>query len=115
ALGGRLVHLQRVLEVEQLQDADAIVDETVERRQQRRAAQEVAVQIRGIEAPLALDAFDYGGLTGLADVDRLHRHRSGFRSGDAERGQPALVLPTPGLLDGRDGEVGRVDALGEVP
>jgi len=34
AFGRRLVHLQRVLEVEDLLCADAVVDEPVERRQQ---------------------------------------------------------------------------------
>src|SRR6478736_3786536 len=37
ALGRRLVHLERVLEVEQLLGAAAVVDEPVERRQERRA------------------------------------------------------------------------------
>jgi hypothetical protein len=38
ALGGRLVHLEGVLEVEELLCPFAVVDQPVERRQQRRAA-----------------------------------------------------------------------------
>src|ERR1051325_10673160 len=44
ALGRRLVHLERVFEVEELLRADAVVDETVERRQERRPALEVGLE-----------------------------------------------------------------------
>jgi hypothetical protein len=75
ALGGGLVHLERVLEVEELLGADAVVDEPVERRQERRAALEVVPEVRGIDSPFALHALDLGRLAGVADVCRLHRHR----------------------------------------
>ena len=44
ALGRGLVHLERVLVVEQLLGADAVVDEPVERRQQRRAPLELLAE-----------------------------------------------------------------------
>ena len=50
-LGGRLVHLERVLEVEQLLGADTVVDEPVERRQQSRASLEVVDEVRRVDAP----------------------------------------------------------------
>ena len=115
ALGRGLVHLERVLEVEQLLGADAIVDEPVERRQQRRTAFEAIAERSRVDAPLALDTLDDGRLAGVTDVDRLHRHGPGFLPGDAERGEPPLVLAPLGVLDRRDGDVGRVDALGQVP
>ena len=73
ALGGGLVHLEGVLEVEQLEGSDAVVDEPVERRQQRRPALEVAAEQRRVDAPLSLHALDHGRLAGLAHVGRLAR------------------------------------------
>src|SRR4051794_41943550 len=61
-LRGRLVHLEDVLEAEELRRARAVVDQAVERRQQRGAAGERSRERRGIEAPLARDAVDDGGL-----------------------------------------------------
>ena len=72
-------------------------------------------ELRRVDAPLALHALDHRGLAGLADVDRLHRHRPRLRPGDAERGEPALVLEPLGFLDGWDDRVGGIDALRHVP
>jgi hypothetical protein len=69
----------------------------------------------GSNAPLALDALDHGRLAGLADVDRLDRHLRALPPGDAERGEPSLVLHAACLVSRRDDDVGRVDALGQVP
>ena len=115
ALGRRLVHLERVLELEQLLGPHAIVDEPVEGRQQRRPSPEAVVQVRRVDAPLALHALDDGRLPRLADVDRLHRHRPRLRPRDAEGREPALVPDPLRLLDRRDLDVGRIDALGQVP
>ncbi len=115
ALRGRLVHLERVLELEQLLGPHAIVDEPVEGRQQRGPALEAVVQVRRVDAPLALHALDDGGLARLADVDRLHRHRPPLRPRDAERCEPALVPDPLRLLDRGDLDVSRIDALGQVP
>ena len=83
ALGRGLVHLEGVLELEQLLRAAPVVDEPVERRQQRRASLEVGAERGGVDAPLALHALDHGRLPGLADVDRLDRHGGGLLPGDA--------------------------------
>src|SRR6185437_7106598 len=83
ALRGRLVHLQLVLVLEDVKRADPVVYQAVERREQRRAARKgpvgVSVQVRRVDAPLALDALDLGGLAdGLADDAGLHiRLRAG--------------------------------------
>src|SRR4029079_6644928 len=66
------------------------------------------------DPPLALDPVDDRRVTGLADVNRLHRHRPGLRAGDPERAEAPLVLCALRLLDRRDGDRG-VDPLGEVP
>ena len=78
------------------------MDEPVERRQQRRPSLEVVREGGGVDAPLALHALDHGGLAGLTDVDRLDPHRPSLLPGDAERGEPPLVLSALGLLDRRD-------------
>src|SRR4051794_41887066 len=65
-LRGRLVHLEDVLEAEEVGRARAVVDQAVERRQQRGAAGERAPERRGIDAPLARDALDDGGRAGGA-------------------------------------------------
>ena len=110
-----LVHLEHVLEVEELDRTDAVVDEPVERREERGAALERPRERLGVDPPLPADALDDRGLARVADVDGLHRHRPGRRARDAHRPQPALVASPQGLV-GRDRlEVGRVDALGEVP
>ena len=85
ALGRGLVHLEGVLELEQLLRAAPVVDEPVERRQQRRPSLEVGARAAsGVDAPLALHALDHGRLPGLADVDRLDRHLGGLLPGDAQ-------------------------------
>ena len=110
-----LVHLEGVLELEQLLGASPVVDEPVERREERRPPLEVVAERTGIDAPLALHALDDGGLAGLADVDRLDRHGRRLLAGDAERGEPALVLRAVCLVHRRDDDAGGVDPLRQVP
>jgi hypothetical protein len=97
--------------------AGPVVDEPVERRQQRRPPFERLgfAQHGWVDPPFALRALDHGRFTGVADVDRLDRHRGGLLPGDAERGAPPLVLDPGRLLDRRNDDVGRVHVLGEVP
>nr|WP_069111783.1 hypothetical protein [Jiangella alba] len=64
ALRDRLEHLQLVVELEQLGHAPAVVDEAVERRQQRRPPGERPAELGGIDPPGAPDAVDDGGLAG---------------------------------------------------
>ncbi len=113
--GGGLVHLQRVLEAEQLQRPAAVVHEPVERGQQRRPAGPRAVELVGVDPPLPRHALHHRGLAGLAHVVGLHRGLVGPRPGDAERPQPAPVPFALGLLERHHLDVGRVDPLGEVP
>ena len=114
ALGRGLVHLELVVEVEQLEGALAVVDEPVERRQQRGAPRERTTQQRRVDAPLAFHAVDDGGLTHLAHIPRFHRALQRAGSGDAERAEPPLVARALRLLEGDDRTVG-VDARREVP
>ena len=115
ALGRRLVHLERVLEVEQLLGAAAVVDEPVERGQEHRAPFEATLEQRRVDAPLALHTRDDRRLAHLADVPRLHGHLRRLRPRDTERREPPLVLRPLGRLDGRNDDIGRVDALRQVP
>ena len=70
----------------------------------------------GVDAPLALGALDHGRLAGLADVDRLDRHRRSSSAGRCRARRAAARSSTRRrLLDRRDDDVGRVDALGQVP
>jgi hypothetical protein len=110
-----LVHLEDVLEAEEVGRPGPVVDQAVERGQQRRAARERAVERRGVHPPGPGDALDDGGLARIADVDRLHRHRGALRTGDPERAQAALVADGESLLARDDRRAGRVHALGEVP
>ena len=48
-------------------------------------------------------------------MDRLERHLRPLRPRDPERAQPPLVLGPLGFLDRRNLDVGRVDALREIP
>jgi hypothetical protein len=52
------LYISCVLEVEQLDRTGAVVDEPVERRQQRGSALEVAVEQGRVDAPLTLRPFD---------------------------------------------------------
>src|SRR5205085_4877811 len=115
ALRGRLVHLERVLELEDLLGPNAIVDEPVERRQQRGSPLEAVAEIPRVDAPLAFHSLDDGRLAGLADVDRLHRHRSRLRPRDSERREPPLILQALRLLGRWDLDTGRIDALRQIP
>jgi hypothetical protein len=76
---------------------------------------EILAERVGVDPPLALGAFDHGRLAGLADVDRLDRHRRALRPGDSERPQPPLIFGPAGLVDGRNRHVGRIHPLGQVP
>jgi hypothetical protein len=115
ALRRRLVHLQHVLEAEQIRRPRPIVDEAVEGREQRRAAGERPVERLGIDAPPARDALDHRGLARVADVDGLHRHRRAPRPRDPERAQAPRVADRQRLLARDDRGVRWVDALREVP
>ena len=87
----RLVHLEHVLEVEQVLGPLTVVHQAVERREQRRAPGEGTVERLGVHPPLARGALHHRGLTRLADVRRLHGLCRGGRPGDAERPQAPRV------------------------
>ena len=117
ALDRWLVHLQQVVELEDLGQPLAVLDEPVEGREQRRTT---VVRRRGgveqgrVDPPGAADALDDGGLTRLAHTVLLTRRRRRPGTRDAERGQPPPVDDAARLLDVGDRVVG-VDPLGEVP
>jgi hypothetical protein len=111
----RLVHLQDVLDVEELQGPAAVVHQPVERREQRGAAGERPTDRLRVHAPLPGRALDDRRLTGVADVGRLDRMGRGGRPGQAERPQaPGVPLPH-GVVEGQSDDVRRVDPSGQVP
>ncbi len=112
--GGGLVHLQLVVEPEQVLGARAVVDEAVERGQQGRAPGEGLAELGRVDPPDSLGALDGGGLPGVADGGRLDRVFRALGAGEAEGAQAALVADPAGLL-GRDHRVVGVDAFGQVP
>ena len=114
-LRGGLVHLERVVELEQLERPRPVVDEPVEGREKRCASLEVVAERRGVDAPLALRPLDHRRLACLPHVDRLDRHRGGLAACDPEGGEPPFVHRPPRLVGRRDDDVRRVDALGDVP
>ena len=83
ALGRGLVHLELVVEAEQLERALAIVHQPVERRQQRGAPRERTTEQRRVDAPLALHAVDDRGLS-------PPRRRPTAPPGPAARGTRAM-------------------------
>ena len=113
-LRGGLVHLELVVEAEQLQRALAVEHEPVERGEESRAAAERLTELAGVDPPGALDALDdrrLPGGPGAADILEDLGHR---RPRHAERGQPALVPDPQRFLERHCGRVG-VDPLGEIP
>ena len=108
--GGRLVHLELVVELEQLGEPLAVEDQPVERRQQRGAAPERLVEPREllrVDPPGAAHALDERRLPGIRDGAGLAAgHRGAAGAGDAERGEPSAVALGPGLLE-RHREEGR--------
>ena len=84
ALVDGFVHLQRVLELEQIDHACAVVDQAVEGRQQRGPSLEWQPQLFGVHPPLAGHALDDGRLARVAHVDRLDRGLRAARSSDAQ-------------------------------
>src|SRR4051812_29944347 len=83
-LRSRLVHLERVLELEELLRAAPVVDQPVEGRQQRCPTLELLSEGGRVDSPLASRALDDRGLARVADEDRLDRHHRRFRTRDAE-------------------------------
>src|SRR5260370_31345154 len=80
-----------VVEFEQLDGALAVVDEPVERRQQRRAPGERLAQQTWIDPPRALDALDDGLLASPAHVPGLGRAPWSPGARDAHGAPPPLV------------------------
>ena len=92
----------------------AVVDEAVERRQQRRAAGEGLVERGGVRPPLPLQSVDRHGYAGVPHRDLLTREDGCLGAGYAERPESSLLPAPPGLVGGKGLEVG-VDAVGDVP
>src|SRR5258708_33426144 len=103
-----------VVEFEQLDGALAVVDEPVERRQQRRAPGERLAQQTWIDPPRALDALDDGLFASLAHVHGLDRALWSPGAGDAQGAQPPLVADGQRLARGDD-RASRRDASGQGP
>jgi hypothetical protein len=115
SLGLRLVHLQHVLEAEQVDGAGAVVDPAVERRQQRCAPFEGPSERFGIHAPRARDALDDRGLARVA-------HNSGFDGDgdsrgarDPQRPQTSFITDPASFVRRDDGRIRRVNPLGQIP
>jgi hypothetical protein len=110
-----LVHLEDVLEAEELLGADPVVDEPVKRRQQCRATRERQPGVCRVDPPRALEAVDDGLLAGGAGVRLLTRMDRARGPGDAQRLEAALLAKAARRLEIHRRQVGWVDALGEVP
>src|SRR6266511_2965506 len=76
ALRLRHVHLQDVLETEQLKRAPAVVNQAVERGQQRGTPGERLADRRGVDPPCTARTLDLCRLTGLADHRRAGMPRA---------------------------------------
>ena len=88
SLGRGLVHLQLVLEVEQLLCADAVVDQPVERRQQCGTTLELLTERRWVDHPAARRPLDLGRLSlDLLEV-ALPGHADHLRAGNAQSAHP---------------------------
>ena len=111
----RLVHLQVVLEVEQLLGSDAVVDQAIERRQQCRAPLERLTDGRRVDHPAARGSLDLGGLSGDLFVVPFPRDTDHLGPGDAECAQSSRCHDAAGLVQRDDLGDGGVDALGEIP
>ena len=115
ALGGRLVHLEVVVELEDLGHPLAVVQQPVERREQRGPAGEGLPELRRVDPPLPAHALD---------DRRLARPRRRRAARPGTRGPRARAMPrAPRRRSSRSRRasseprhrVVRVDAGGEVP
>ena len=98
ALRGRLVHLQDVVELEELAHPPAVGEEPVERREQRRAAVEGRSELGRVDPPRPAHTLDHGGLPRLAHVDGLGEDVVAFVVGEstlvlANLGDAPVALP----------------------
>ena len=104
-----------VIEVEQLNQPRAVVDQSVDRREQRRAAAEGrVVEVDRVNPPLAFDALDNGWFAHLADVHWFDWRFGSACPRDAERAQAQLISGATRLAGGHDRIVG-IDPFSEVP
>ena len=110
-----LVHLERVLEVEQLQGPAPIVGQAVERGEDGRPALERLADRLGVHPPFAADTVDGCGLTRFPDEGRLDRGGRAHCSRDAQRPQPAVVAHADRIVGRDDGDIDGIDPLGKVP
>ena len=115
ALRLRLVHLELVVELEQLRHPLAVENQAVERGQQRDATRErLVVEVGRIDAPGASDAVDDRFLADVADVVALAGGDRRARARDAERPKPTLATDAVGVSECDRDFVG-IDPFGEVP
>src|SRR5665647_1513280 len=117
ALRGWLVHLERVVVLEDLREPLPVEHQAVERRQQRRATLERlvhSIKLRRVDLPRPSYALDGRLYAHRADVVGLDRRLDRLRSGDTERGEPTAVAFAGGLGEGYGRDVG-VDAFRQVP
>jgi hypothetical protein len=90
------------------------VYQPVEGGQQRGSPRERLAELRRVDSPLAFDAFDDGGLAGLANVDRFDRTFRSPGAGDAQGSQPPFVADATRLACGDHRVIG-VDPCRQVP
>ena len=109
------VHLEDELEAEELLSSHPVMDEPVERAEQRRPPLQLRqVEVCRVDPPGARHPVDLGGLTGTSGIGILARHDGAGGPGDAEGAEPAFVAVRDGLVQRERRQPGRVDALGEV-
>lgn len=103
--GGRLVHLELVVELEQLGHPFAVEDQAVQRREPCGATLELVVELRRVDPPDARNPLNDSGFARAAD---------GTGPRDAEGPEQAFVSQVHSVL-GRNDVVVREDPVGEVP
>ncbi len=97
----RLVHLQRVVEAQQIGHPLAVLQQYVERGEQRGAVGLGTLERResvGVDPPPSTHAFDHDGFARLAGTDRLPLLIRSAGAGDAECTQTAAVALGLGFL-----------------
>ncbi len=118
AAGGlRLVHLELVVELEQLAHPLAVEDEPVQRGQQRGAPHErlaQTVELVRVDLPRPAHTLHDGHLAHRTDIVRLTRSLHGLGASHPECGQPAPSPLGQRLVDGHGRRL-REDPTRQVP
>src|SRR6185436_8409529 len=110
-----LVHLERVVEVEEVERPLAIVHEPVERRQQSGSPLEGLPERLRVDPPLACRALDLRRLPADLLVDPFSEDAGDLRACHPEGANATLAHCPPGIRERHGFDARRVDTFREVP